>query len=152
MTVSYLIDYNPSYLRYRQSRKKGLMSLKDCKNRLYWARKIRRLNLGGAFWENGVSLYLDASGFVHKNNPYDQAMTPGSRIWRRRCEGIDRGCTTKGAKEGVTQARFIVGISYSRGVVLCEVIPVTLNTPVREEEGSKLFLLKNLTICIILPI
>lgn len=108
-------------LRYLQARKKGLMSIEDCKKRYRFAMLAKRNGLGDLFWKEGMSLYLDATGFAHKTNPYDQAFTPEARVWRKRSEGIDRGCTTKGSKEGVTQARFIVGISYSRGVVLCKV-------------------------------
>lgn len=107
--------------RYLQTRRKGLMSAADLRKRYLYARKVRRLRLGQEFWRRGVSLYLDSVGFAHKTNPSDQARTPGARVWRRRNEGLTPGCTTKGAKEGVRQIRFLVGISYHRGVVLCKV-------------------------------
>lgn len=108
--------------RYLQARRKGLMSEEDLRKRLNFANRVRRLGLGAAFWTEGVSLYLDACGFAHKTNPCDQARTPKARLWRKRNEGLTRGCTTKGAKEGVHQLRFIVAMSYQRGIVLCKVI------------------------------
>lgn len=40
--------------------------------------------------------------------------------WRKRSEGLKRGCTAKGSKEGAVNVNFMVGISYHNGVVLCE--------------------------------
>ena len=90
---------------------------------LRYAKKCKRINdrAGGVLYTLGVSIYLDAVGFAYKQDPYDQAMTPGARSWRKKSEGLDRGCTRKGSKEGTLQDRFIVAISYSKGVVLCKV-------------------------------
>lgn len=48
--------------RYYHSRKKGLLTKKDLRNRLKFARKVKRL-LSDRFWKEGLSFYLDGCGF-----------------------------------------------------------------------------------------
>ena len=48
---------------YLRSRKKGLMSLTDMKNRMKFCRKIRKFKLGQDFWNRHISFYLDGKGF-----------------------------------------------------------------------------------------
>ena len=67
-----------------------------------------------------ISLYIDGKGFQHKQNPRDQARAPKVREWRKISEGLSYGCTAKGKKEGSINSNFIVGISFSIGVVLCK--------------------------------
>ena len=105
---------------YLQSRKKGLMTAKDLKERLTFCNKVKRKRLGKSFWTHGIAMYIDGKGFQHKTNPMDQARAPKAREWRKRGEGLKLGCTAKGMKEGATNANFMVGISYDSGVVLCE--------------------------------
>lgn len=105
---------------YRRTRKKGLLKKQDLNKRLKFARRIKKLGLGLDFWKKGISFYLDSVGFVYKKNPLDQARTPTAREWRLPGEGLSYGCTTKGKKEGSTQKKFLVAISYNKGVVLCE--------------------------------
>ena len=100
------------------ARRKGQLSIEDEKARLRWARSKQHLSQN--FWSRGVSIYLDAVGFIYKKNAFDQACATGGKLWRRRCEGLARGCTAKLNKAGVKQVKFMVGISYNRGVVLCE--------------------------------
>ena len=38
----------------------------------------------------------------------------------KKSEGLSNGCTAKGKKEGSVNSNFIVSISFSKGVVLCE--------------------------------
>lgn len=73
-----------------------------------------------AFWSIGISFYLDAVGFVYKTNPADEARAPSAREWRRTNEGLRRGCTAKGRKEGTTQLKFLVAIAHGKGVILCK--------------------------------
>ena len=113
--------------RHYRTRKKGLLSKCDVKNRLKYARKIKKLELGFDFWTKGISFYLDATGFEYKRNPMDQARAPGAREWRLINEGTKLGCTSKGKKEGTTQAKFMVAISYKCGVVLCEQLTKRMN-------------------------
>ena len=65
-------------------------------------------------------MYVDGKGFAWKKNPLDQARAPKARIWRKSNEGLEFGCTAKAGKAGTTNLNFIIGISYDRGVVLCE--------------------------------
>lgn len=105
---------------YRSTRRKGILKHKDLTTRLKFAKRIKKLGLGLEFWKKGISFYLDAVGFIYKKNPMDQARAPSAREWRRRDEGLTYGCTAKGKKEGSTQVKFMVAISYQQGVVLCE--------------------------------
>lgn len=105
---------------YCRSRKKGLLKPHDVKNRLKYCRQIKKDNITQDYWNFGISFYFDGVGFVYKTNPMDEALAPTAREWRRNNEGLSLGCTAKGRKEGETQAKFMVGISYNRGVVICE--------------------------------
>ena len=49
-----------------------------------------------------------------------QAFAPQAREWRKPNEALSCRCTVKGSKEAITQGKFMVGISYDRGVVMCE--------------------------------
>ncbi len=119
---------NPTFRRhlsnmgygYRSTRRKGILKQNDLKKRLQFAHKLKKLGLGLDFWKKGISFYLDAVGFIYKKNPLDQARAPSAREWRRADEGLSFGCTAKGKKEGSTQVKFMVAISYKQGVVLCE--------------------------------
>ena len=88
-----------SGLRYRHARKKGLLTQKDLKVRLAFARKVRR-KLNPNIWKHGICFYLDGVSFTHKYNPSDQARAPKTMAWRRRNEGLKYKCTTKGSHEG----------------------------------------------------
>ena len=105
---------------YRSTRRKVILKQKDLTTRLKFAKRLKKIGLGLEFWKKGVSFYLDAVGFIYKKNPMDQARAPSAREWRRRDEGLSYGCTAKGKKEGSTQVKFMVAISYQQGVVLCE--------------------------------
>jgi transposase len=113
--------------RYRQTRRKGMLTQGDLSKRLKFARRVKRLKLGREFWQKGISFYLDATGFVYKSNPLDQARTPSAREWRLSGEGLKFRCTTKGKKEGTKQAKFMVAISHDHGVVLCHQLHEKLN-------------------------
>ena len=39
--------------------------------------------------------------------------------WRKRNERLNFGCTVKDSKEGCVNVNFMVGISHSKGAVLC---------------------------------
>ena len=105
---------------YLKSRKKGLLTMQDLIKRVRFCRKVKRHRLSQHFWSKRISIYLDGKGFAYKQNPKDQARAPKAREWRRKGEGLSYGCTSKGKKEGCVNANFIVGISHSKGVVLCE--------------------------------
>ena len=91
---------NRNGFKFLQARKKGLLSEKDNKRkRLTFARSMRR-DYSRNVWEKEIAFYLDATSFVYKRHPMDQARAPRGRIWRKISEGLDPGCTAKGRKEG----------------------------------------------------
>ena len=112
--------------RYRRSQKKGLLLMKDLKTRRKWASKAIRDKLGKPFFRFDISMYLDAAGFEYRRNPFEHSRAPRAREWRKRNEGLNFGCTAKGSTEGKTQVKFMVGMSYGCGVVLCERITTRL--------------------------
>jgi hypothetical protein len=104
--------------RYRQTRKKGLLTPSDLKLRVQWAKKmVRRPD---EFWCRDVAFYLDGVSFVFKTNPLGQARAPRSRVYRKPSEGLV--CTSKGRKEGTggRYAKMVVAISHGKGVIMCE--------------------------------
>ena len=103
--------------KYLQTRKKGLLLKSDYPKRVRFAKMMLK-TWDEDVWKKDVAFYLDGSSFAHKNNPADQARAPGARIWRRKCEGLKRGCTSKGKKvgSGGKVAHFFVCISYGKGV------------------------------------
>ena len=105
--------------RYLRARKKGLLTGRDLGKRMKFCRRVKKYKLGEKFWTKGVSIYLDGKGFAWKQNPRDQARAPKARVWRKRNEGLEFGCTAKAGKAGVTNLNFIVGMSYDKGVILC---------------------------------
>lgn len=110
-----------SGLRYGHCRKKGLLTKKDLRLRMAFARKVKRV-LNPDFWKSGISFYLDGASFVHKYNPFDQAKAPKTMAWRRPGEGLKLNCTAKGSHEGTggRVAHFMAAIAHGKGVVLCE--------------------------------
>lgn len=107
---------------YLQARRKGLMSHADLKKRCAFAKNIIRLNINYTLWTNNIAFYLDGTTWVFKTNPFDQACNAQSRVWRKPCEGLQHGCTSKGKKVGYggKSIHFLVSISYSKGVISCE--------------------------------
>ena len=101
---------------YRQSRKKGLMTLKDRVKRVKFCRDVKSLKCGVLnFWKKYISMYVDGVGFEFKTRPLDQARAPSAREWRLKSEGLK--VTMKGRKEGVRNANFMVGVCYRKGVI-----------------------------------
>ena len=100
-------------------RQKGILSVKDRKRRVRFARNALK-NYEHEFWTNDVLLYLDGVSFVHKHNPYNDALTPRGKIWRRPSEGLQY--TTKGSKNlaGGRRLHLLVGVGYKTGVVIAE--------------------------------
>jgi transposase len=104
-----------------QARKKGLLTIKDLKDRRIFARKMIK-NYAEDVWTKEIAFYLDGTGFAYKRNPLDQALAPRARIWRKRSEGIDFRCTAKGRKTGSggKVLKLMVAISYNKGVIVCK--------------------------------
>ena len=118
-TVTRLLHQNG--YKYLQARKKGLLSEKDKKDRVKFARKMLK-NHDKDVWKNDIAFYLDGVSFAYKRNPQDQAKVPKGRIWRKESEGLTQGCTSKGSKcgTGANTVKFLVSISYGRGVICCK--------------------------------
>lgn len=106
---------------YRQSRRKGVLEKKDLKKRLKFAKDCVK-KYPPHFWSDSIAFYLDGVTFVYKTNPYEQAISAGSKTWRKKSQGITRGSTAKGKKEGTggRYVKLIVAITYSNGVIICE--------------------------------
>ncbi len=64
-----------------------------------------------------VVLIQSGVGFEWKQCPMESTIGQNKKGWRKRSEGLKRGCTGKGQKEGRTQAHFYVGISYGKGII-----------------------------------
>ncbi len=106
--------------KFSQCRKKGQLSKEDLTRRLKFAKRCKREH-PDEFWSNGISFYLDGTGWVHKLNPTLNARTARTRTWKKKGESLKRENTAKGKKEGVggTMAKFMVAIAYGKGVVGC---------------------------------
>ena len=52
-------------LRYRKLQIKGVLLEKDLRHRLHYTRLIKWLGMDAQFRKEGVSFYLDSTGFVH---------------------------------------------------------------------------------------
>ena len=114
-TVNRLLNKNGFW--YLQMRKKGLLSDKDKKKRLTFARKMLKRPDSSTYWISGISFYLDASSFVYKRNPREQAAAPSGRCFRKKAEGLT--ATAKGRVEGTggEYVRVIACISHQKGVL-----------------------------------
>ena len=102
---------------YLQTRRKGLMTAEDHSKRLKFA-KYMKANYGQEIWTEGISFYLDGTGFTYKRNPLDQARARKARVLRKKSEGLAAGCSKDGT--GGKVVRLMVAISYNKGVICCE--------------------------------
>ena len=73
-------------------------------------------------WSSGICFYLDVKHFIHKTNPMDQTKAPNILVWRKKNEGLIKGCTSKGNKagHGCKLASFFVAISLRKGICYCK--------------------------------
>jgi len=94
------------------------LSAEDKEKRLRFANNYK--TKGKEFWTSDVTFYFDGVGFVHRDNPYNEARTVSSMAWRKPGEGLK--ITTKERKEGSggRMANFFVAIAHGFGVVLCQ--------------------------------
>jgi len=102
-------------------RRKGVLLKEDYARRTAFAAQYGKKP--PSFWKNHVSFYLDAVSFSHKYRPYSNAGCPRSRAWMLPKEKLR--LTGKGNHEGTASrsVKYMVGISYQKGVVLLEHIP-----------------------------
>ena len=68
---------------YLQTRKKGLMTEDDHRKRVKFAKDMRK-NFGTDVWKKEIAFYLDATSIAYKRNPFDQAIAPRARVWRKK--------------------------------------------------------------------
>ena len=107
--------------QYLHARQKGLLTETDLFKSLQFARKMKR-DHSTNFWTENISFYLNGVSFVHKYNPIDHARSPSGCIWRKQQDSLPFGCTAKGSHCGTggRVTKFMVALSYGKGVVLCE--------------------------------
>ena len=107
--------------RYCHSHKKGLLTTEDLKRRLKYATEISKRPDSKELWLNRISFYIDAAGFQHKYNPFDEVKSIKTMAWTRD-EGLESNCTAKGSHvgSGGKVLHFMGAISYTQGVILCE--------------------------------
>ena len=58
---------------------------------------------------------------MHKRNPKRNARTSRTRMWKKKGESVHKKCTAKGKKEGTggSTAKFMVAITYGKGIIKC---------------------------------
>ena len=110
---------NQAGYKYIRPRRKGILTANDKRKRVAYATEAVK-NTSPTFWTHDVLLYLDAVSFVHKTNPYQDALAPSSRVWRTPGEGLE--VTAKGSKDlrGGHICHYVVGICFGGGAVLVE--------------------------------
>ena len=71
------------------------------------------------FWTKNINFYLDGTGFTHKHSPH-AARSTKTKAWRKKSEGLNPLCTTKGKRAGTggRMAHFMVALSPGQGFVL----------------------------------
>ena len=98
------------------ARRKRIVSEKDRRIRLQYARKMKReLSRNPDFFKHYIAFYLDGVSFVHKHNPLRAA------AGRKKNEGLQ--FTAKGSEDLASGSwlHLIVAITNGKGVVLKEV-------------------------------
>ena len=113
--------------RYRPSARKGVLSESDARARLKFARNASR-TLDKDFWCEDICFYLDGTAFVYKRNPCLYALNSSNMTYRKKSERLGLSCTGRGTHEGTggIVAKFIVCISYGKGITLCKHYTETL--------------------------
>lgn len=103
------------------ARKKGILMASDLKKRYRFAKKMKS-TYAEDVWSKEITFYLDGKTFAYKRNPFSSVRNPKGRVWRKRKEGIQRGCTAKGAKSGTggKNVHLVVCISHGHGVCAVE--------------------------------
>jgi len=82
------------------------MKRKDLQERMQFARKFG--NKPAEFWKRNINFYLDGTSFTHKSNPHDKARSTRTMVWRKKSEGLDINCTTKGRRLALVDAWLIL--------------------------------------------
>lgn len=114
-TVNRMLNKNGYW--HLQMRKKGLLSVKDKKRRLAFARKMLKKPDSATYWISSISFYLDASSFIYKRNPREHAAAPSGRCFRKKSEGLSNTAKGSVCGTGGKYVRVIACISHGKGVV-----------------------------------
>ena len=103
--------------RYLHSRRKGIMKPTDFTKRMKFARTALKYSVD--IWTKNINFYLDGTVFTHKHSPHDEARSTKTMAWKKKSEGPNPLCTTKGkrASTGDLMAHFMVALSPGRKVV-----------------------------------
>ena len=106
---------------YLQPRRKGILSTRDQKLRIKFAKRMQN-DYARNVWMEDIAFYLDGVSFQHKFNPAGQARAPKRRTWRKPSEVLELSCTAKGHKvgSGGRLVRLMVAVTYNEGILLCE--------------------------------
>ena len=94
------------------ARTKGILSEKDQRMHLQYAREMKRgVSRNPDVFKHDIAFYLDGVSFVHRQNPLQAAATAKSRIKRKKNEGLQ--FTGKGSKDlaGGPRLHLIVAIT-----------------------------------------
>ena len=75
--------------------KKKLLLKGIWQRRLLFARRVKH-DYPKELWTEMINFYLDGVTFCYKTHPASQARAPTERIWRKKSEGLQVGCTAKG--------------------------------------------------------
>ena len=97
---------------YLIARRKGILSEKDQRRHLQYAREMKRgLSRNPDVFKHDIAFYLDGVSFVHRQNPLQAAATAKSRIKWKKNEGLQ--FTGKGSKDlaGGPRLHLIVAIT-----------------------------------------
>lgn len=118
---TYVRAINEMGYKYLQTRKKGMLSARDKRNRYKFAREqLKHLKSQENFWTHDIAFYLDGVSFIYKRNPKAAALSPKAKAWRLRSEGLE--ITSKGSKclGGGKRLHLMVVVGYSKGVLFVE--------------------------------
>ena len=112
---------NRNGYHYLQPRRKGILSTRDQKLRVKFAKRMQN-DFSRNVWMEDIAFYLDGVSFQHKMNPATQAQAPKGRSWRKPAEGLDTSCTAKGQKVGTggRLVQLMVAVTYGEGILLCD--------------------------------
>ena len=97
---------------YWIARRKGILSEKDQRMRLQYAREMKHgLSRNPDVFKHDIAFYLDGVSFVHRQNPLQAAARAKSRIGRKKNEGLQ--FTGKGSKDlaGGPRLHLVVAIT-----------------------------------------
>ena len=67
----------------QEARKKGILTASDHKERLQFARRVKRTTYPADFFQREICFFLDGVSFYYKRNPLNDARAPQGKVWRK---------------------------------------------------------------------